>query len=266
MTRSVFTIRKEVRALTDGGFLKSCKRISNEGVTEVTPPKLRQKTVRTATSTYKPPKREKQPNTVDSIRRQLEEAIMILDSLGDRNIKYDERSDCLKRIIRATDLLRCTIPEDRAEPVDVSDNLMVVWKEHGYYVEQTDLGIKIVLPPVLGLRENLNNVELKHMERKFGLDDIQRFLQKEKMEQGIKADFLTDQVLVFTHERIRKGTFDYDNLSTSVYINAIADTFLSADNVSNIDFFQRFVRGEENRTIVHIVPKADFAKWTKSRY
>lgn len=255
-----------MRALTDGGFLKSCKRISNEGVTEVTPPKLRQKTVRTATSTNKPPKREKQPNTVDSIRRQLEEAMMILDSLGDRNIKYDERSDCLKRIIRATDLLRCTIPEDRAEPVDVSDNLMVVWKERGYYVEQTDHGLKIVLPPVLGLRENLNNVELKHMERKFGLDDIQRFLQKEKLEQGINADFLTDQVLVFTHERVRKGTFDYDNLSTSVYINAIADTFLSADNVSNIDFFQRFVRGEENRTIVHIIPRENFAKWVKSRY
>jgi len=253
--------------LTDGGFFKGCKKIGDDGITEVAPPKINKEKpepVKVTPAAKKAPK--KKSNEFDTVKRQLQEAEAILETLNERGIHYQERIDCLQRLVRATDILRCMMPEDDPGADDELETLVVVWKERGYYMEQTEFGIKIVLPPVLPKKERDSNVALLCMEKKYSNEDIGRFIAREKKELGIEADFLQDQVLVFTHERVKKGNFDYDNLSTSAYINAIADGFLAADNATNIDFFQRFVRGEENRTIVHIIPRENFAKWVKSRY
>lgn len=248
----------------------NCKKIGNDGITEVeAPAPIQTKPPSKKTNSEKKTGKHipnKTKNPLDAVKKQLEDAHTVLDNIEESGIRYQERTEVLKQLIRATDTLRCLIPEDEPGEEEELDTLICVWKERGYYVEKTDLGIKLVLPPVLHKKEKAENVDLYHMERRFCMDDIGRFLQKEKDNLGLETHFLKDQVIVFTHERTRKGNFDYDNLSTSAYINAISDIFLDADTVSNIDFFQRFVRGEENRTIVHIIPKDNFAKWVKSRY
>lgn len=254
--------------MTDGGFFKGCTKIGDDGITEVAPPKLgTDKPVPVQPKpAVKVKKAQKKKSEFESVKRQLRETESILENITERGIHYQERLDCLQRLVRATDILRCLMPEDDPGADDELETLLVVWKERGYYMEKTEFGIKIVLPPVLSKKERDSNVALVCMEKKYSNADIGRFISHEKSELGIEESFLQDQVLVFTHERVKKGNFDYDNLSTSAYINAIADCFLAADNATNIDFFQRFVRGEENRTIVHIIPRENFAKWVKSRY
>lgn len=252
--------------MIEGGFFTNCKRIDDAGITEVAPPKLTDKSKVVTTPPKQKAGKKKIDNSCEAVRTQIQEADTILSEVKDRSISNDEKNNVLKNLVRATDIVRCLTPADDPTSDEEIETLVAVWKERGYYAEQTEHGIKLVLPPVLHKKAVSSNVVMRLTERKYNNDDIGRFLQEEKRRLGLEANFLMNQVLVFTHERVDKGQFDYDNLSTSGYINAITDCFLAADNAMNIDFFQRFVRGEENRTIVHIIPRENFSKWVRSRY
>ena len=246
-----------------GDFFKNCKKIGNDGVTPVEPPKIRVAAPKPVQSNKKAVKK-----TPPYLRQSLEKAYDIVNNAEKegRTINREEKLECFVKLVDATDLIRRTIPSDTIGMEIQDTDVTIPWKDLGYYMEKDQHGIKIILPPVMTEKAKLKSIREKNAERTFCINDLMRFLNSEKKRVGIEESFLKDQVLIFCHERISEGYFDYDNLSTSFYINAISDTFLSADNAKNIDFLQRFVRGEENRTIVYIVPKSNFASWAKERY
>ncbi len=249
------------------GIFGSAVRIDGNGIRDIEPLRPENNApVKPVIKTTKPPKRKKTSSS--AVKEQMGSAVSLLEGVEeeDREVTYEEKMECFIKISRAMDSLRHLITDDEKYGKEEIEPVPIVWKECGYYVEKTDLGIKLVLPPVWSKKASPENISLKQAERRFAIHDMAQFFSSEKMRLGITESFLKDQVLIFTHERTEKGQFDYDNLSTSSYINAISDAFLAADNAENIDFFQRFVRGEENRTIVSIISKENYPKWVKQRY
>lgn len=235
--------------------------IGNDGTQEVKQPKPSAKKQPAKTKPVKITN-----TTAKTVKKKIQNVNSILDRTEGRQIRYDEKVECLSNLVQATDDLRRLITPDEDMGQKEESQVTTIWKKRGYYLEADELGIKMVLPPVMGKKVSDKNIQAKDAERKYARQDLTEFIREEKNRLGMNESFMYDQVLVFTHERQDTGLFDYDNLSTSAYINAVADCFLAADNAKNIDFMQRFIRGEENRTVIYLVPRKNFAKWVKTRY
>lgn len=213
---------------------------------------------------------QKKESQYSKAREKLGNVLGILNDLDHREAKMtleqkmavlvdmEFSMDSLRRI--QTDVIR----KDEEPAFQV---LQDTWNEVGYYIKKDEYGLKMVLPPVMMERSKKKATEKeKTAEREYVMNSVKRFLMLEKVKNGIEDSFLTDQVLIFTHERILEGHFDIDNLSTSYYINAISDVFLAGDTAKNLDIMQRYIRGEENRTVCYLVKRADYPKWVKDRY
>lgn len=210
----------------------------------------------------------KKRTKVMAVKSKLQTALNILDETDGINICYADKIECLSHMVRATDDLRRIVTGDEDYEGDFGTQVTAIWKENGYYIETTEYGLKIVLPAVLHKKAEERSLQIKGIqaEKQYSRHDLSAFLKNEKKRLGITESFMHDMVLIFTHERTSKGLFDYDNLSTSPYINAISDCFLAADTAGNIDFLQRFERGEEDRTIVELIKKTQFAEWSRQKY
>lgn len=201
-------------------------------------------------------------------KKRLQEAVDILDKTDGETICYADKLECLSNLIRATDSLRRITSGDEDYSRKPESQVTTIWKELGYGIEKKDYGLKIILPAVLPKKASGRNEKIRigQAEKEFARKDLTVFLKEEKEQAGITDSFMTDIVVIFTHERPGKGLFDYDNLSTSPYLNAVSDCFLAADTARNIDFLQRFEQAPEERTIVYLVKKDQFAEWSKRHY
>lgn len=205
---------------------------------------------------------------VMAARSKLQTAMDILDNSDGVSIYYSEKIECLSCLVRATDDLRRIVTGDEEYEDYPESQVTAIWKDIGYGMEKTEYGLRIVLPAVMHLKADERSLQIKgsQAEKEYSRRNLNVFLKEEKQRLGINESFMRDVVLIFTHERTNKGLFDYDNLSTSPYINAINDCFLAADTAGNIDFLQRFERGKEDRTIVELVKKTQFAEWSRQNY
>lgn len=223
-------------------------------------PKIQKKAV--------PSKKEGSP--VSKARERLGNVLGVLEKLEleDSKMTVDQKMAVLVDMEFAMDSLRRLLPDViRKDEEPAFTALSDTWNEIGYYVKKDEYGLKMVLPPVMMERSKKKATEKeKTAEREYAMNSVKRFLLMEKSRNGITDSFLKDQVLIFTHERIKEGFFDIDNLSTSYYINAISDVFLAGDTAKNLDLMQRFIRGEENRTICYLVERSKYSKWVKDRY
>ena len=205
---------------------------------------------------------------VMAVRRKLQNAADILDKTDGVSISYADKLACLSNLIHATDDLRHIMTGDEDYTRKKISQITVIWQDIGYGLEKKKYGVKMVLPAVLHRKAGNRTDQIKNgqAEKEYARRDLTAFLREEKERLGINESFMRDVVLVFTHVRTNKGLFDYDNLSTSPYINAVSDCFLSSDTARNIDFLQRFEQGEDNKTIVYIIKKNQFAEWSKNHY
>jgi len=208
--------------------------------------------------------------TFEKSRERLRSVLLVLDELDTLSAKMtvEQKMQVLVNLEFTIDSLRKVLPDViRKDADEALDALSDTWNKIGYYVTKDEYGLKMVLPPVLMERNRKKTTEKEKVaEREYAMNSIKRFLLTEKTKNNIEDSFLRNQVLIFTHERIKEGYFDIDNLSTSYYINAISDVFLAGDTAKNLDIMQRYIRGEENRTICYLVKREDYLKWVTDRY
>lgn len=200
----------------------------------------------------------------------LTHILSVLEDLDKKNepMSIEQKMEILTELEFTLDSIRREMPDEVIIDEDpVLEVLERTWCKIGYYVTKDEYGIKMVLPPVMMERTKKKGTEKeKTAEREYAMNSIKRFLLAEKSKNNIEDTFLMNQVLIFTHERIKEGLFDIDNLSTSYYINAISDVFLAGDSAKNLDIMQRYIRGEENRTVCYLVKRESYIKWVKDRY
>lgn len=129
-----------------------------------------------------------------------------------------------------------------------------VWLEHDYCITQDEETTTIILPPLLPEHNRLPG-----KGRKYLAHAIRNAWAKKVL--SFPLHRYEDCVVIFSHERVEDKRFDYDNLEYKVFVDAIADLFLTGDHALNINVYHMYRKQNANRTVVTILPKNRFPAW-----